>query len=123
LFNFFIVLLLAAVAGFGTAAKEGMSDLQILSGILLLAISLIFKLLDQRTSLLIKDAEGALQCLEEIMAKEFGPKFRLVELSEMKRGTTSYRAAFSVVYIGAFVIGLFFMVVGSVNYFGSAAQV
>jgi hypothetical protein len=66
LMNFYVVILAASAALAGSMNGGLVSPLALLSGLGLTVISIVFKLLDRRTSEMIKVAEKALSILEKL---------------------------------------------------------
>ena len=72
LMYFYVVLLAGNLAFLGTALNANNRLMTVLVGIGLVFWSIVFKLLDRRTSGMIKIAEAALQKLEDKIAEEIG---------------------------------------------------
>lgn len=100
LMYFYVVLLAGNLAFLGTALNANNRLMTVLVGIGLVFWSIVFKLLDRRTSGMIKIAEAALQKLEDKIAEEIHiPEMRLIANHELNKHF-SYRLLFNVLYLG-----------------------
>ncbi len=106
LFNFFLVLLSAFIAGFGTAATFNITLAEIAGGITLVTLAFVFRQLDRRVSELIKYSEKALCQTEAKLADLTGlDSIRIAKAADQKNGTYSFRTAFIILFYLAMAIG------------------
>lgn len=99
LFNFYVLLFLGLLAGFGTVVKEKLYWLELGIPLLLLVITYSFKQLDRRSAALVKHAECALRELErKLEAASALPEIKLIEAANEKDDVLSYRQAFNLIF-------------------------
>lgn len=99
-FNFYIVLLAVFVTGFMTLLKENLHQWEIIISVCLFVVTFAFKKLDQRTASLVKNAEAALEKIENTIASASGiEQVNLVKEANTKiRGQLSYRQIFNIIF-------------------------
>jgi hypothetical protein len=102
LFNFYVLIFLGSLAGFGTVVKEKLYSLELGIPLLLLLLTYSFKELDKRSAALVKHAETALDVLESKLEAATGlVEVKLIQAAKKKDGVISYRQAFNIVFITA----------------------
>jgi len=120
LFNFYVVLIAAAVAGFASALEARLYPFAIAISVVLLVLTYAFKSLDRRVAELVKIAERAHDKIDELVSERLQIEdVRLAKLSDRKGGTKSYRQAFNIIFLlgvllaliggGLAVSGMFFL--------------
>jgi len=117
LFNFYVILVGASVAGFVSAlAAEIYPFALVIAGLLAIA-TLAFKRLDRRVAELVKVAEGAHDFIDQLVsAKLQAPALRIAELSDKKVGTKSYRQSFNVIFTSGAAISVVGAVIAIVSW-------
>jgi hypothetical protein len=99
LMNFYVILLAGLIAGFAAALKDNSHLLEFLVAIVIIVLTYAFKNLDRRSASLVKDAEAALEKIEETLASETSiDQIRLIKLAEKKHGILSYRQSFNLIF-------------------------
>ena len=99
LMNFYVILIAALIAGFAAALKDNNQLLVILIAIVFITLTYAFKSLDRRTASLVKDAEAALEKIEEAIASSTSiDQIKLIKMSEEKEGDLSYRQSFNLIF-------------------------
>ncbi|MBI1358653.1 MAG: hypothetical protein GC155_00030 [Alphaproteobacteria bacterium] len=112
LFNFYVILMGAALGGFGAAFGQGLYLLAIAVSMLVLVVTLAFKRLDMRVARLVKDAEAALGRVDDLVARVTGiEEARLSQAAERKDDVKSYRQSFNLIFLFGALLGLSTLVV------------
>ena len=107
LFNFYLIILLAMLAGFSAAHEKDLIVVEMMISILVILLSTVFNSLDKRTSQLIKDSEKALMEIDRIIRYHTNiSTIELADLASDKRGNESYRESFRTVFIGGLLFGI-----------------
>ncbi|NQU58465.1 MAG: hypothetical protein HQ513_14625 [Rhodospirillales bacterium] len=111
LMSFYVILLAGVIAGFAAALKDKNQLLEFLIAIAIVILTYAFKSLDQRTSSLVKNAEAALEKVEETLANETSfDQLKLIKLAENRGGNFSYRQSFNFIFgLGYFLAFLGFV--------------
>ncbi|MEM8970793.1 MAG: hypothetical protein AAGD43_01850 [Pseudomonadota bacterium] len=105
-FNFFVVLFAAACSALATSYSADFVEGIVGSAVALMTLSLVFKLLDMRTSFLIKLSEEALKVYERNeFSSELDNAMQLVHLSDANPSGPTYRTSFNIIFSFAACIG------------------
>lgn len=123
LIGFYIVLLAGLITGFATALDNEQYLWLYVITVILFVLTFAFKCLDQRVACLLKDAESALDEIEqEIAAHTPLSLIRLTRAAEKKSRKLSYRQAFNLVFGLGYWLALFGTITTTITYFGLTAQ-
>lgn len=108
LVNFYI-LIGVGITGFNITTDQNSSFLLVYSGVVLIVISVLFKLLDLRISFLIKCAENSLQSIQSLLAESIDmPEVSIIEHVDGKSQIT-FRVCFNLLFLMGLLTGVGFV--------------
>lgn len=100
LFNFYVILVAAAVAGFVSSLSTKIYPFTIVISVVLLIVTIAFKSLDRRVAELVKVAEQAHDKIDALISSQLGmDELRIAKISDKKNGTISYRQSFNIIFL------------------------
>jgi hypothetical protein len=115
MFRFFVTLFGVSVAGAASALAADNRFLASVLGVFVVCSSICFKMLDMRTSQLVKNSEKAIQAFAESFSVHFGVDTDVVKSGEIKNGTPSYRQVFNIVFWFCGLVGIVLFVLPWLN--------
>ncbi len=105
LFNFYVILLAASLAGFVSTLSANLYPVTIVISLLLVVLTYAFKQLDRRSAKLVKDAERAQNKIDEMVAARLElAELRIADAAEQKKGIMSYRQSFNLIYLAGITL-------------------
>ena len=109
LINFFVILLAGSLALFVSAIIGENYRVVIVVSVSIMVITLVFWNLDKRTASLVKDAENALDVLEQRMSAKLGmEEIKLIAAAEIKKwGILSYKQSCNILFLLGYSLGCF----------------
>ena len=105
IFNFFLLISGISIAGYFTAIQADAHIAALVVSFFVILMCVTFKLLDMRTSELIKIGEYSLRRSLTALASSTSVEFiDLVDMAEQKTGTFSYRFTFNMIFVSIAII-------------------